>query len=273
MCGTVGGVSDAAASSYTFGDDQRAIERLDLLARLFAPGTRALLDRWGGRGAGTALDLGCGPGHTSELVASRCQPRRLVALDASPAMVRAAARRLRDRAGAEARVADVTTPLPGAPVDLIHARFLLTHLRDPCEVVARWCAQLGPSGRVLVDEVDRIESTAEPFRTYLDHVTAMLRDSGKSLYAGRLLHRHRPPGVCLLGEQLVAMSQPTAAVARMFSLNLAVWRRGAWAVANRSAAELDELAGALDELTRVPAGRAGEILWTHRQLVWEHPRD
>jgi uncharacterized protein YbjT (DUF2867 family) len=55
----------------------------------------------------------------------------------------------------------------------------------------------------------------------------------------------------------------------MFGLNLAAWRQGPWASTHLPAAELDDLATALAELAAAPAGRTGDIEWTHRQLAWE----
>jgi trans-aconitate 2-methyltransferase len=271
-------MSDPGPGTYTFGDSDLAIERLDLMARLFAPSTVALLDRWGIVDAAVAVDLGCGPGNTTELIAARCGPRRLVAVDASDAMVAAAARRLDGIPGAEARVGDVTAALALGPVDLAHARYLLAHLTDPFAALDGWCAQLAPGGRVLVDEIDAIDTTVEPFRRYLDTVETMLRAHGTDLYVGRALSGHRPAGARVLGETRLRLPQPTATVARMFSLNLAVWRREPWAVENRSAAGLDDLARDLDLLAGagggapVGPGGAGDIVWTHRQVAWERTR-
>jgi trans-aconitate 2-methyltransferase len=256
------------AQPYPFGDSDLAIERLDLLARLFAPSTAAILDRTGCADAALAVDLGCGPGHTSELIARHCRPRRLVALDASEAMVAAAAERLAAVPGAEARVADVARPLPAGPADLVHARYLLAHLSQPGAALDGWCAQVRPGGRLLVDEIDHIDTTVEPFTRYLGFVVAMMAARATDLYVGRDLAGHRPAGGRTVDERLVPLPQPTAAVARMFALNLTVWRHGEWARANTATAVLDDLAHALDELASAPPDRSGEIVWNHRQLVW-----
>src|SRR5205809_779798 len=56
-------------TSYTFGDSQAAAERLALVARVFEPPSRRFLaDAAAGAGlAGCdlAVDLGCGPGHST----------------------------------------------------------------------------------------------------------------------------------------------------------------------------------------------------------------
>jgi trans-aconitate 2-methyltransferase len=258
-----------AEAPYPFGDSPQAIERLDLMARLFEPGTTALLDRWAPDAPGLALDLGCGPGHTTAAIARHCRPRRLVGIDASAPMVAATAQRLADTTGAGAVVADVTGPLPDAPADLVHARYLLSHLNDPRAALGGWCAQLRPGGRLLIDEIERIDTTVEPFRRYLDLVTAMMGARGTDLFVGHGLAGHVPAGAAPVGDELVELPQPTAGVARMFALNLQVWREGPWARAEVAPAVLDRLADDLAALVvaddRVADGRS---VWTHRQLAW-----
>ena len=172
---------------YPFGDSELAIERLDLLARLFAAATVALLERAGRPEPPLAVDLGCGPGHTTELIARTCRPRRLVGLDTSPAMVASAAHRLQAIPGAAAAIADVTRPLPTGPVDLLYARYVLTHLAGPRAALDLWCTQLRPGGRLLIDEIDHIDTTVEPLRRYLGYVTTMMAARDTDLFIGRAL--------------------------------------------------------------------------------------
>src|SRR5215471_7801964 len=68
---------------YTFGDSDLAAERLRLLAEAFAPSSRAFLERLAREPAAVAVDLGCGPGYTTALLASLTGARRTVGLDAS----------------------------------------------------------------------------------------------------------------------------------------------------------------------------------------------
>jgi len=67
---------------YAFGDGPTAARRLDLLADLFEPASRTFLERvagldgLAGRRPGLAVDLGCGTGHTTRLVAEVLRPAR-----------------------------------------------------------------------------------------------------------------------------------------------------------------------------------------------------
>jgi trans-aconitate methyltransferase len=115
---------------YAFGDTAPAARRLGLLADVFEQTSRAFLTRVAGRSPRLAVDLGCGPGHTTRLLAAVLWPRRTIGLDQSASFVTLAA------AGAppevEFAVHDVTVvPFPCRPADLVFCRFLLSHLADP----------------------------------------------------------------------------------------------------------------------------------------------
>jgi|1186.fasta_scaffold20146_2 trans-aconitate 2-methyltransferase len=151
---------------YAYGDDGVAIERLLLLAEIFEPATREFVASLPVDDPEVVLDLGCGPGATTALLAERFPEARTVGLDASSAMIETARTGLGDRASLA--VADVSSGrLPGAPADVIYARLLLAHLPRPLDVVAAWTAQLRPGGVVALDEVERIVTDDLISREYL----------------------------------------------------------------------------------------------------------
>ena len=110
---------------YAFGDSAPAARRLGLLADLFEPTTRAFLEQFAGRPFGLAVDLGCGTGHTTRLLASVLGPRRALGLDQSASFVARAAAAA--PAGVSFAVHDVRTiPFPtGGPSGLLFCRLLL----------------------------------------------------------------------------------------------------------------------------------------------------
>jgi trans-aconitate 2-methyltransferase len=150
-----------SADVYTFGDGEIAARRLDLLAHAYEPATRALLSRWAPPDVDVAVDLGCGPGHTTRLVHQVVRPRRTVGVERSPAYVALARTALADLAdaGVEVVTHDVTQgPLPPGPAGVVLARFLLTHLSAPVAALRGWGSSLAPSGRLLVQETARLVS-------------------------------------------------------------------------------------------------------------------
>ena len=92
--------------------------------------SRRFLARFAGRPLDLAVDLGCGAGHTTRLLASVLGPRRALGLDQSASFVALAAADAPP--GVEFAVHDVTrAPFPCPPADLLSCRLLLSHLPNP----------------------------------------------------------------------------------------------------------------------------------------------
>ena len=121
--------------SYAFGDTEPAERRLALLAEIFEPSSRAFLATHVA-GAQLAVDLGCGPGHTTRLLAEVTGAGRTVGLDWSPSFLAAAGRD--HLAGIEFVGHDLTRlpfPVAGQGADVGYARYLLAHLPQQAAAV------------------------------------------------------------------------------------------------------------------------------------------
>src|SRR5579872_6346593 len=119
---------------YTFGDNDRAAARLALLAEVYEPTTRRLLRGLGDVAVNVAVDLGCGPGHSTELLHTAVAARETWGLDASERLIERA--RARFGPALSFAVHDVTAaPLPVPSHDLAYARHVLAHLANPRAVL------------------------------------------------------------------------------------------------------------------------------------------
>jgi SAM-dependent methyltransferase len=215
-----------------------------------------------------ALDLGCGPGNTTALVAQVTGARRTIGLDRSAAFVAEARTRV-TAPGVEFRQHDVTaTPFPAGPADFLYARLLVAHLADPATAVARWLTQLAPGGRLAVEEVEWIDTADPILAEYLEIVVALLAANGGDMFAGPTLAALRPDaGTARRHDEVVVLPVDAAQAARMFRLNLGVWGADPWVADRYGAATVTRLAGQLERLsaTSAPAG----ITWGLRHLVFE----
>jgi len=264
------------ATQYTFGDSPVARERLELVAAVFGPPSRAFLARAVAGPPALAADLGCGPGVTTRMVHEVTGARRTVGLDRSPEFVAAA------RAGAPDGVEfarwEAGDPLPaslargaGPPrpedaPDLVYARLLLAHLPRPAGLVAQWAGQLRPGGVLLADEIERIETGSGLFTEYLALTTALVGSGGAQMYAGPLLDGLvLPAGCAVADDRVVAWPVPPRDAARMFALNLAVWGQGQWASENCGPQVIARLAGGLRRAG--DAERSAGITWHLRQVA------
>ena len=252
---------------YAFGDSPVAAERLRIVAEVFEPTTRALLAELPQRARRRVLDLGCGPGHSTRLLSACFPGARVVGIDRSEAFV-AEARAARVPA-ADFHLADVTAgALPGAPADVVYARFLLSHLPDTARLIDGWCAALAPAGVLVLEEPERIVTADEDFARYLALCAGLIAQRGGNLYTGPALAATPPPPVTRrIVDRIVALDVPAGRAAAMFWRNLRTWSADDFVRATCTPAEVEALARRLE--ARVGDGAGGVIDWALRQVVLE----
>ena len=249
---------------YLYGDDDLAAERLDLVARLFEPSTAAFLDRFGPLTPALAIDVGCGPGHTTRLVHRVLEPERTLGLDRSVRYIERAS--VHAPAGvAFARHDAREIPFPERPVDVVYCRLLLAHLNRPMDVLAGWATQLAQDGVLMIDELDRAETEDPAFRRYLEVAVAVIERQGNALFAGPVIAAAAaPPGTETGANDTATIELSSADAGAMFGMNLRVLRRDGQLPADDPG--LDELQASLD------AAVAGEVRPTcvlhQRQIVY-----
>jgi SAM-dependent methyltransferase len=245
---------------YTFGDSDAAGDRLELLADTFEPMSRAFVERAAPATPGLALDLGCGPGRTTKMLHEVTGAVRTVGLDRSVGFV--------DRAGSSTEPGVsfmahdlAVVPFPVGPAEVMYARLLLAHLRDPMSFVARWSTMLTIGGRLLVDDVEVLETDDEDIGRYLDEVSLpVVRAGGGSLLVGEELHRAADPaGLARVADDVVTLVPPIEVTARIFSMNLEVLVAGGEIEAKPEIGAGLERAAASDHTVR----------WRFRQMAWE----
>jgi len=80
---------------------------------------------------------------------------------------------------------DVTfDPLPESHYDLIHARWLLYHLRDPANVCGRLVRALRPGGKLVIEDVDFFPLAAARSRTFAEAMLALAAAVGEPVGHG-----------------------------------------------------------------------------------------
>ena len=260
-------MDDSRPPAYLFGDSGTASHRLKVLASVFDESSRPFLSEAGPMRPCFAVDIGCGPGYTTNLVAGVLQPLRTVGIDSSEAFIEEARRSGGDRVSYMVHDAS-TVPFPVGPADVIYARFVATHLVDPEATVGRWGSQLVQGGLLLLDEVDSITTSNDVLSRYLDMLTPLLAHEGKTLCVGPVLSGMRLPGLKTSVDGVRRLRVQNRQAAAMFRLNLKTWRSHPFAVERYGADALRLLADELEVEARDTAGRSG-IEWGMRQIVLE----
>jgi SAM-dependent methyltransferase len=256
----------SAADDYTFGDSELAARRLELVAAVFAKTTRQFLLSRAGVAPGFVIDLGCGPGYTTELIRATVGPARILAVDVSPAYVAATANRIADDHTRVLCTDVLDLPLEVTDADLIFARMLLTHLRDPLAAIDVWRDRLSERGLLLLEEVDSIATEDPTLAGYLDLQREMLAANGNTLEIGPRLDEALREHPALRANGVVGLSVPAPIAARMFAMNLETWRDRPEVTETHEEKELDAVATVLERIA-TGAEEASPITWQLRQLV------
>jgi trans-aconitate 2-methyltransferase len=160
---------DWSPSHYLKFADERTRPARDLLAQvpLVAPAR--------------VVDMGCGPGNSTELLVARYPAAQVTGLDSSPNMLAEARQRV-PTASFAAADANTWTPAPGT--DLVFANAIYQWVPEHLAQLPRVVEALPPGGVLAVQMPDNM---AEP-----SHVL-MRRTAAEGPWAARLAHAARQP--------------------------------------------------------------------------------
>ncbi len=128
-------------TQYIKFEDERSRPAAELLARVPIDRPRRV------------IDIGCGPGNSTELLIARYPAAEVAGLDSSPDMLAAARKRLPDLAFIEA---DVTRWTPDRPVELLYSNATFQWVRGHRDVLGRLLATLPPGGVLALQMPDNL---------------------------------------------------------------------------------------------------------------------
>jgi trans-aconitate 2-methyltransferase len=181
-----------SARQYVAFEDERTRPARDLLAALPALEPRI------------AIDIGCGPGNSTELLAARFPSAAVSGLDSSPDMVAAARERL---PALKFNVADVEEwvrrpPTPDDPApEVILANAVLQWTPDHERIFPALRTKLAPGGALAVQMPDNLDEPAHrlmrdvaqegPWAVKLAEATAQRASLGSAAWYYELLHSPR----------------------------------------------------------------------------------
>ena len=160
---------------YARFEDERTRPAAELLARVRLDAPRL------------AIDIGCGPGNSTELIARRFPEAEIVGLDTSPAMLEAARLRLPQAGFVEG---DAAVWQPEAAPDLLYANASLQWVSHHAALLPRLFGLLAPGGVLAVQMPDNL---AEPTHRLMREIaaegpwTAAIGDPAVAGRVGRML--------------------------------------------------------------------------------------
>ncbi|HVW92370.1 MAG TPA: trans-aconitate 2-methyltransferase [Devosia sp.] len=161
-------MNDWSPATYLKFEDERTRPARDLLAQV-------PLER-----VGRAIDMGCGPGNSTELIAARFPEADIIGLDSSPAMLAEARQRLPKL---RFETADAASWVPEGDVDLVFANAIYQWVPGHLEQLPKVLAALRPGAVLAVQMPDNL---GEPSHQMMRETAAegpwaaRLRDAARS---------------------------------------------------------------------------------------------
>lgn len=149
-------MSDWNPALYSRFEDERTRPAAELLARVPLDAPRQV------------VDLGCGPGNSTELLVQRFPAAHIVGTDSSQAMLATARQRLPQVRFEQGDIADWA---PAEPVDLAYANASLQWVSDHERLLPRLLSALAPGGVLAVQMPDNLD---EPSHVLMRETAAAL---------------------------------------------------------------------------------------------------
>ncbi len=179
---------------YSIQGGEEGKTRLDILSSTIREHTKDFLV-WGGLRKGIrCLDLGCGNGSVSALMAKQVGPEgNVLGLDLDPTNI-AHANQLKQSDGIVNlmfQVADANQIEKGQQYDLVYSRFLLSHLKSPDLVLKKAFESLKEGGKILLEDTDFSGHFSFPankaFDRYVSLYQQLLKKRGADANIGKKL--------------------------------------------------------------------------------------
>lgn len=144
-----------AGGTYALGHSEDELDRLKTQARLIDPITRRFFHEAGIGPGMRVLDVGCGAGDTSVLVAEMVGERgEVVGVDRAPAAIAAAKAKGEGRRNLEFLQGDPAEMSFERPFDAVAGRFVLMFQEHPATMLRRLACHLRPGGLLVFHELD-----------------------------------------------------------------------------------------------------------------------
>jgi ubiquinone/menaquinone biosynthesis C-methylase UbiE len=181
---------------YVIRGGKQGYDRLAVLARSLLPTTTALFDRVG-LGAGMrCLDLGCGGGDATFVMAQRVGPSGSVTgidMDEVKLGLAQEAAAKQGLSQVEFRAMNVYDWAEPDAYDLVYCRNVLQHLSRPVDVLRQMWAGVTVGGVIVVEDADFDGGFCDPpnegFAFWVEAYQLVLERHGGDPLSGRKLHR------------------------------------------------------------------------------------
>lgn len=254
---------------YTFGDTITANERLKTIADFFNPLSAEFISDNLQTGIHSLLDLGCGPGYTTDMLAKTTNARSVTGIDTSDSFLDYARQKYHDYNFIKHDVRH--KPLP-VKADLIFSRFLLSHLKNIRHLVENWLQYLNPGGLLVIDELEAIYTQKEVFMNYLSLNDGLIKSQGADLFIGKVLTEELK-GIRVIRNTSSLIPVFDHLAAKWFYPNtISIWETDEWMQSRLNVTERNKISEELLRLSK-DISEKSSVTWRMRRMVLTNNED
>jgi trans-aconitate 2-methyltransferase len=248
---------------YTFGTSKKATDRLGDIARTFNPLAVEFLRKQINRNIETALDLGCGPGFTTDMIYKTLKCKKVYGFNNSKEMLEYAKKQFPHCNFLFQDVTDFSFPFES---DFMYARFLLSHIENAVGLVNKWLGELRKDGCLFIEEVEDIYTDIEAFEKYLHINRGLVASTGAVLYVGKILSTGDYKAEVLYNEKISLPVNNSTASSWFYPNTVTIWEKEGYVLKNFSREERENVS---NELLRILKSKDenSNITWYMRRIL------
>lgn len=248
---------------YTYGTSNTAADRLYEISKLFNPLALDLIQKYNQDHLSLGVDIGCGPGFTTQMLAQALNSNQIYGLDNSDNFL----------ALAQAQFPlyhfikhDITKfPFPIAP-EIAYARFELSHLANPGALINQWANQLKTNGLLFIDEMEDVHTETPVFQKYLALNKAMIADQGADLYVGEIIASEKYDFKVLCNESRKIPVPEWQAATWFYPNTVSVWKDDGFMKTKITEKEREEISAKILGIKEAQEN-SGNTFWIMRRIV------
>jgi ubiquinone/menaquinone biosynthesis C-methylase UbiE len=181
----------AGRDKYIISGGQEGKKRLDVLGEILNPHTKKLLEIDGSIKGKNFLDLGCGGGSVTLMVAEMTGPEgNVTAIDFDSDILELAKKDAKEKGlnNISFRSLDAYELDHENTFDIAYSRFLLSHLQQPAIVLNRLHRSVKPGAKIIIEDIDFSGHFSHPrceaFELYQHYFVTAAKNNGHNANIG-----------------------------------------------------------------------------------------
>jgi SAM-dependent methyltransferase len=241
--------------NQTYHIEESNLERQRLLAQFLGPFTTSVLEKIDFPPNARCLDLGCGIGETTRLIASFLkQGGSCLGVDQNPELIQAASQAANGLPVSFQQGDAMRLPFEDGAFDFVFTRYLLTHLPQPETNIREMLRVARPGGTVMAIEPDASSQASYPHSWAYERLPGLVTPLGLDVIIGRkLVALFRAAGAKHFRvEAFTAIEHGDDTVRRLWRMTVQSMAAGIQGRNAMSAAEFDELIAEFQRVEQDP---------------------